>query len=1370
MEVGETESGDVSSKEQEKQEGTGRKLSLGQVRIGVNGDESGSFALKSGDEFGGENSPLSPASTVPDRPAARASFLSTASTIPIDTDEHDDVDEEEGDLSGLGKEHGVRMPASDIQSWLQTSQGDLTDIPLEGFTANRDAPALSSTDIDANSPGSGEEDITPKKGDFHDISIADSNLEVPTGLGAPERSPTHNRARSRDFDGHRPRSYDGRLNGPPIAARAPSPVRTEYGADDDDLASVRTDMTTRTLKANRPQPVTKSKKIGQMQNVFTESQKIAYVGLCYLSIVHFRATRLNGMKKATQAYDEWAKKFMERLYVYLDVIDEERVMIKNLADHGLVPADLSVNLINDAKKAAEQIAELEEQRQKAEQEALDEGRPMDFPPIEETATESDTPSDIRYTILSHLFILCIADGSYDARSRAMLRAVSKYLEVPWGDVIKLENTIADQLRIYEDSEEVKGDMQVVEERNKMGTKQRWLLTGVATLAGGAVIGLTAGLAAPLIAGGIGVALATFGVSGASTVLASSGALALITTGGVLTGGGMGGTKMLKRTRGITEFEFLPIDEALRRIEESKEKRRTQRRKRRRREAREKLQEKMQQEGKSLEETKNELDKLDEAESPDGEKVTSMDTQEADAEVQPGLAAAHKKHEMTASWVSLTESHRQSISLPREDSSKKVAPAIPERPAFVLQKSPTASSTQSPTPTSATPSTAASTHDEPIRSPEILWESSHISSEDGDEINRGDITLDRAGTSDAQTTITKLSDFDDTITNDGSDIMFDDLQSTIAGDVPAEDDEGIRFKESEGPLKAKQTNVLITIAGWVTYGFDDHTLPFSTLEPNVAGDQYSLIWETQTLTELGSALKLLVGEIASFVFTQGLQATVLSALMAGLAGPMWVMKLSYLVDNPWGNGLTKANKAGKVLADTLMQNSQDSRPVTLIGYSLGARVIYHCLLELVNKGAHGLVEEAYMFGCPVMGSKKEWEQISSVVSGRVVNGYCSNDMVLGVLYRASMALWKDVAGLRPVSGVPGVENIPLDDVIKGHLDYRLCMPKVLEKCGFSVTRDYFDDEDEEEEKERLEMEEERKREKEERLRAKEERLKKKQAEYEEKVRKKAEETERKKREKEELRKKKEEEKAKAEEERKRKEAEKAQKKEADRLAKEAAAKEGRRSGGWFGRKKSASTTPTTPTAAAEEALEEFWMPREIKSTMPTLVVPKEIQSTLPPLVISMDEDGSGGAENTEEEETETELEDTPRDPSASVSSLDIASAHIEEPDIAQAEAEMRSAAEEVEKAKAEVAEAVGVVASLDIQKFRMLEVVTTGESLEDLIKASRVEVSGLGAGDVADRREASETEEEEEETGDGDGWGGSPDVQSPLPDDIANPWT
>jgi hypothetical protein len=73
---------------------------------------------------------------------------------------------------------------------------------------------------------------------------------------------------------------------------------------------------------------------------------------------------------------------------------------------------------------------------------------------------------------------------------------------------------------------------------------------------------------------------------------------------------------------------------------------------------------------------------------------------------------------------------------------------------------------------------------------------------------------------------------------------------------------------------------------------------------------------------------------------------------------------------------------QVLADTLMAQVQEHRPVTLIGYSLGARVIYYCLLELASRNAFGYVEEAYIFGAPVMATKTDWEALASVCSGKV----------------------------------------------------------------------------------------------------------------------------------------------------------------------------------------------------------------------------------------------------------------------------------------------------------------------------------------------------------------------------------------------------
>ena len=67
--------------------------------------------------------------------------------------------------------------------------------------------------------------------------------------------------------------------------------------------------------------------------------------------------------------------------------------------------------------------------------------------------------------------------------------------------------------------------------------------------------------------------------------------------------------------------------------------------------------------------------------------------------------------------------------------------------------------------------------------------------------------------------------------------------------------------------------------------------------------------------------------------------------------------------------------------------QGQRPVTLIGFSLGARVIFYCLKELAAhpRGA-GIVENAYLLGAPVPGNPEEWQPFSKVVAGRIVNAY------------------------------------------------------------------------------------------------------------------------------------------------------------------------------------------------------------------------------------------------------------------------------------------------------------------------------------------------------------------------------------------------
>lgn len=177
-------------------------------------------------------------------------------------------------------------------------------------------------------------------------------------------------------------------------------------------------------------------------------------------------------------------------------------------------------------------------------------------------------------------------------------------------------------------------------------------------------------------------------------------------------------------------------------------------------------------------------------------------------------------------------------------------------------------------------------------------------------------------------------------------------------------------------------------------------------------------------------------------------------MASLQLPLVLTKLAYLIDNPWTVSLTRAQYAGLIMADSLRDRNLGNRPITLVGFSLGARVIFYCLKELAEKGAHGLVQNVYLLGSPIVANKDDYLKARSVVSGRFVNGYSTNDWILGYLFRATSGGIMRVSGLAPVEGVEGLENVDLTNLVNGHMDYRSAMPRILREVGWEVLDDEF----------------------------------------------------------------------------------------------------------------------------------------------------------------------------------------------------------------------------------------------------------------------------------------------------------------------------
>ncbi|KAF2132933.1 DUF726-domain-containing protein [Dothidotthia symphoricarpi CBS 119687] len=600
----------------------------------------------------------------------------------------------------------------------------------------------------------------------------------------------------------------------------------------------------------------------QMQttkNLLTEGQRVAYVGLVRLAMIEMerkltRIERSKGNKKALDMQLEttrmWAQKIMVRLYGHMDINASEQIMIEQLSEHGVVPADLTPALMQNArvKNPAAEEADLPKDQDSARPSVsspradtsdatlessstsslndplrsppppYDEHQEKDYnyPEVKRPSQLPDSKNldiDLRWTVLCDLFLVLIADSVYDSRSRELFELVGKFLSVDWLEICRFEKRVTDALEMQEQADKENwNEDEHMQNRAKRSRNKRLAFMGLATVGGGLVIGLSAGLLAPLIGAGLAAGFTTIGVAGTSSFLAGAGGAAIITSTGVVTGSTVGVRAANRRTGAVKTFEYRPL-------------------------------------------------------------------------------------------------HNN-----------------------------------------------------------------------------------------------------------------------------------------------KRTHLIITLAGWMNGKVDDVRLPYSTVDP-VMGDIYSVLWEPEMLRSMGATINILATEALTQGLQQVLGSTILATLMAAMTLPLALTKLSYLIDNPWVVSQARADMAGLILADSLADRNLGTRPVTLVGFSLGARVIFSCLKELAKRGAYGLVQNVYMFGTPVVANYDEYVKARAVIPGRFVNGYATNDWILGYLFRATSGGVMQVAGLAPVQ-IPTIENINVTELVPGHMAYRAAMPKLLREAGWVVESDEF----------------------------------------------------------------------------------------------------------------------------------------------------------------------------------------------------------------------------------------------------------------------------------------------------------------------------
>jgi hypothetical protein len=283
-----------------------------------------------------------------------------------------------------------------------------------------------------------------------------------------------------------------------------------------------------------------------------------------------------------------------------------------------------------------------------------------------------------------------------------------------------------------------------------------------------------------------------------------------------------------------------------------------------------------------------------------------------------------------------------------------------------------------------------------------------------------------------------------------------------------------FHSHGQPEVQQRLRVCVGITGWLT-DREEVVKPWRVITSTM--ETFALRWELEALLKLGNSLTGVLRSTAwKYAKKKFLEKTILGAMFEAL-WPLNLVEVAKIIDNPFSIAVARADKAGAVLADAIANKVQGSRPVTLVGYSLGARVIHSCLTALAKKKAFGLVESAVLLGTPGSADADDWRGMRAVVAGRLVNVYSTHDLILAYLYRgASFDL--GVAGIQAVTGVPGVENVDVSELISGHLRYRFLSGSILKKIGFEDLDVGLVEEEEaqmkaleeEEEKERVEREE------------------------------------------------------------------------------------------------------------------------------------------------------------------------------------------------------------------------------------------------------------------------------------------------------------
>lgn len=141
-------------------------------------------------------------------------------------------------------------------------------------------------------------------------------------------------------------------------------------------------------------------------------------------------------------------------------------------------------------------------------------------------------------------------------------------------------------------------------------------------------------------------------------------------------------------------------------------------------------------------------------------------------------------------------------------------------------------------------------------------------------------------------------------------------------------------------------------------------------------------------------------------------------------------------NSWSNAVAMSTEAALRLQRVLSVRTSKRKPIILVGFSLGAKVICHSLMN-AKPSIYSCVERIIFVGAAVKGTSLGVIPSTLLQNNSVINMYSSSDLVLSMLYPL-VENAGDAAGYVG-SNVHGVINVQVDS---GHLSYSTLAEQIL----------------------------------------------------------------------------------------------------------------------------------------------------------------------------------------------------------------------------------------------------------------------------------------------------------------------------------------